>query len=73
LTTYRNCYLSTGLSGICDDVCALGVRVEAGPVRDYWPEFVFEAYVNFDPEVILLTGLPDVPESRPHSRINQNG
>ncbi len=37
---------------------------------NYWPEYVFEAYVNHLPEVIFLRGLPDVPESRPHSRVN---
>ncbi len=41
-----------------------------GPVRGYWSEFVFEAYVNHRTEVIFLTGLPDVAESRPHSRFN---
>ncbi len=33
-------------------------------------EFVFEAYVNDRMEVIFLAGLPDVAESRPHSRVN---
>ncbi len=41
-----------------------------GPARDYWTEFVFEAYVNHRQDMIFLTGLPDVPESRPHSRVN---
>lgn len=41
-----------------------------GPARDYWTEFVFEAYVNHRHDVIFLSGLPDVPESRPHSRVN---
>ena len=41
-----------------------------GSARDYWSEFVFEAYVNYRPDVIFLTGLPDVPESRPHSTVN---
>jgi hypothetical protein len=36
----------------------------------YWFEYVFEAYVNHDAGVVFLTGLPDVAESRPHSRIN---
>ncbi len=36
-----------------------------GPTRDYWTEFVFEAYVNHRTEVIFLAGLPDVAESRP--------
>jgi len=41
-----------------------------GPTRDYWTEFVFEAYVNHRHDVIFLEGLPDVPESRPHSGVN---
>jgi hypothetical protein len=28
---------------------------------------VFEGYVNHQPGAIFLEGLPDVPESRPHS------
>ena len=38
--------------------------------RRYWSEYIFEAYVNHKPEVIFLAGLPDVEESRPHSRMN---
>lgn len=34
----------------------------------YWPEFVFEGYVNHRPGAIYLKGLPDVPASRPHSK-----
>jgi len=46
-------------------------HMKFGPTRNYWTEFVFEAYVNHRTDVILLAGLPDVPESRPHSRVNQ--
>ena len=45
-------------------------HLKFGPKRDYWTEFVFEAYVNHRTDVIFLAGLPDVPESRPHSRVN---
>lgn len=45
-------------------------HMKFGPARNYWTEFVFEAYVNHRREVIFLTGLPDVPESRPHSSVN---
>ncbi len=38
---------------------------------NYWPEYVFESYVNHRPDVIYVRGLPDVPESRPHSNANQ--
>jgi hypothetical protein len=54
----------------------LQARIEAyefhmkyGPTRDYWNEFLFESYVNYRREVIFLEGLPDVPESRPHSGV----
>jgi len=42
-----------------------------GPSHDYWSEFVFEGYVNHRPEAIFLSGLPDVPESRPLSEVNR--
>jgi hypothetical protein len=47
---------------------ALERHLKWGTSRRYWPEFVFEAYVNHQPGAIFLKGLPDVPESRPHSR-----
>jgi hypothetical protein len=46
---------------------ALERHFKWGTSRRYWPEFVFEAYVNHRPGAIFLQGLPDVPESRPHS------
>ncbi len=36
----------------------------------YWPEYVFEGYVNHQPGVVFLTGFPDIEASRPHSRRN---
>jgi len=36
----------------------------------YWLEYIFEAYVNHTPNIIYLQGLPDIDESRPHSRVN---
>jgi hypothetical protein len=45
-------------------------HMKFGPTRDYWTKFVFEGYVNHRTDVILLAGLPDVPESRPDSRVN---
>lgn len=46
-------------------------HMKYGPTRYYWTEFVLEAYVNHQTEVIFLAGLPDVAESRPHSRVNR--
>lgn len=53
-----------------DRIAAYEHHMKFGPARDYWTEFVFEAYVNHRSDVIFLKGLPDVPESRPHSRVN---
>jgi hypothetical protein len=51
-------------------LAAYGRHMKWGPARDYWTEFVFEAYVNHRHDVIFLKGLPDVPKSRPHSSVN---
>ena len=46
-------------------------HMKYGPTREYWNDFVFEAYVNHRMEAIYLAGLPDIPESRPHSEVSQ--
>ncbi len=51
-------------------IAAYEHHMKFGPARNYWTEFVFEAYVNHRSDVIFLEGLPDIPESRPHSRVN---
>jgi hypothetical protein len=48
-------------------------HMKYGPTREYWNDFVFEAYVNYRTEAIYLAGLPDIPESRPHSKVNSWG
>lgn len=48
-------------------------HMKYAPTREYWNDFVFEAYVNHRTEAIYLAGLPDIPESRPHSRVNAWG
>ena len=47
---------------------ALERHLKWGTSRRYWPEFVFEGYVNHQAGAIFLKGLPDDPESRPHSK-----
>ena len=44
-------------------------HMKYGPTREYWNDYVFEAYMNHRTEAIYLAGLPDIPESRPHSEI----
>jgi hypothetical protein len=46
-------------------------HMKYGPTREYWNDYVFEAYVNHQTDAIYLAGLPDVPESRPHSEISE--
>lgn len=46
---------------------ALEALLKYGHDRFYWHEFIMQAYLDHRPEVILLTGLPDVPQSLPHS------
>jgi hypothetical protein len=38
-----------------------------GPKPRYWSELIFEGYFRHNSGAIFLRGLPDVPESRPHS------
>lgn len=53
-----------------DEATAYRSLMKQGLDPSYWFEYVFEAYVNHRPDVIFLTGLPDIAESRPHSRAN---
>ena len=46
-------------------------HMKYGPTREYWNDYVFEAYVNHRADAIYLAGLPDIPESRPHSEISE--
>ena len=39
-----------------------------GLSRNYWNEYVVDAYVNHQYDMIRLAGFPDVPASLPHSR-----
>ena len=54
-----------------DRIAAYERHMKFGPARDYWNEFVFKAYANHQTDVIFLKGLPDIPESRPHSSVNK--
>ena len=41
--------------------------LKLGPEPRYWSELIFEGYSSHNSGAIFLDGLPDVPESRPHS------
>jgi hypothetical protein len=46
-------------------------HMKCGPTPEYWNDFVIEAYVTHQSDAIFLAGLPDVPESRPHSEVSE--
>ena len=46
-------------------------HMKYGPTREYWNDYVFEAYLSNQADAIYLAGLPDIPESRPHSAVSE--
>lgn len=54
-----------------DAVAAYERLMKAGLSRHHWTEYVMLGYVNHRPDVIFLSGWPDVPESLPHSQAGQ--
>lgn len=46
------------------------VLMKYGLNRHYWNEYIHEGYVNYQNDMILLAGFPDIPLSRPHSKEN---
>jgi hypothetical protein len=49
-----------------DRVNAYEQHMKFGSSRHYWNDFVFEGYFNYRAEAIYLSGLPDIPATRPH-------
>jgi hypothetical protein len=58
-------------NGICGGEVGVERRLDQflkfGPKPRYWSELIFEGYSGHNSGAIFLRGLPDVPESRPHS------
>lgn len=66
-------YLDRTLPKIASDpTLAYRRLMKRGLDERFWLEYVFEAYASHCAEAIFLMGLPDIPESRPHSRINED-
>jgi hypothetical protein len=59
-----------GKTKIEDKNRAYDFLMKYGLDRHYWNEYIFEAYVNHQDDMILLAGFPDIPLSRPHSKEN---
>ncbi len=55
-----------------DEQAAYQHLMKYGLSSVYWNEYIFESYANHRPGAIHLVGLPDVEQSRPHSRANRD-
>ena len=55
-------------TGIADAADAYSHLLKYGLSRNYWNDYVMDAYVNHQHDMIMLAGFPDVPASLPHSR-----
>lgn len=53
-----------------DRIKAYEKLMKYGLSRHYWNEFIFEGYANYTEQVVFLAGIPDLPESLPHSSEN---
>ena len=60
-----------GKTKIEDKNRAYDFLMKYGLDRHYWNEYIFEAYVNHQDDMILLAGFPDILLSRPHSKENR--
>ena len=49
------------------EVLAYEHLMKYGLDRNYWNEYVFLSYRNHQSDMILLEGIPDIPESLPHA------
>lgn len=66
-------YFDKNLSktAISDKTTAYEYLMKYGLERHYWNEFIFEGYLNHSDIMVSLAGYPDIPSSRPHSRVNR--
>lgn len=64
-------YFERTLPKVATDATVAYTRLmKRGLDERHWLEYVFEAYAGHRPEAVFLMGLPDIAESRPHSRID---
>jgi hypothetical protein len=55
-------------TGIADTGGAYAHLMKYGLSRNYWNDYLMDAYVNHRHDMIMLAGIPDVPASLPHSK-----
>lgn len=57
-------------TGETDRIRAYEKLMKYGLNRHYWNEYIFEGYANYTDHAVYLTGIPDLPDSLPHSEKN---
>lgn len=58
-------------TGETDRTRAYEKFMKYGLNRHYWNEYIFEGYANYTDHVVYLTGIPDQPDTLPHSKKNR--
>jgi len=59
------------VAGEKDKIGAYESFMKYGKNKYFWNEYIFEGYVNYEDDMIILAGFPDIPLSMPHSQESQ--
>ena len=54
-----------------DKIKAYESFMKYGKNKHFWNEYIFEGFVNYQADMIMLAGFPDKPLSMPHSEASQ--
>ena len=54
-----------------DKIKAYEAFMKYGKNKHFWNEYIFEGFVNYQTDMIMLAGFPDIPLSMPHSEASQ--
>ena len=54
-----------------DKIKAYESFMKYGKNKHFWNEYIFEGFVNYQADMIMLAGFPDIPLSMPHSEESQ--
>lgn len=58
-------------TGEKDKIKAYESFMKYGKNKHFWNEYIFEGFVNYQADMIMLAGFPDIPLSMPHSEESQ--
>nr|NJM01059.1 hypothetical protein [Desulfobacula sp.] len=58
-------------TGEKDKIKAYESFMKYGKNKHFWNEYIFEGFVNYQADMIMLAGFPDIPLSLPHSEASQ--